>query len=489
MQEQGLFPNIPDQGGQGNIFNQFANGGGLQSGNIFNDLAQQQNADITSEEDDMELLSASPIDMVVRTRNRSMDRQDNTIPEAVNDNNNSQPKNDTHNVIESENLDIKNEDLNNTPPKKENNEELNNTHPQRETHTPVNNVVYGPMMPALAKTPNIRDNISEKRKSDNTWQIVLFVIASILLIGALVLAILAALGFFKKKDDIPPAYNEPGNNADNTTNIKDNNVIINSNDDPINNNNNQSVPTIETSDNIDGEYNAGILGDDSYHGSTTISNHDWDGISKSGDLFNDGDITYTDRFKEIVSCENSPNVTYTLWEDLNGDGVCQTNEILAKGKGFMVDGNCAIIDGRKFALTDNMQAYSNLNKLSNQELKVLNHTSTYRRKDGSSHVILNGLKTSVNIDTNHVGGVLNIEGYKIGDFSTTNISKNAFAKDVVESYLNNNNLTEDQKKLISAWNSGRSSDNVKQLMGYQEMDNNQSGKNLTDTHHGKEQNI
>ena len=25
MQEQGLFPNIPDQGGQGNIFNQFAN--------------------------------------------------------------------------------------------------------------------------------------------------------------------------------------------------------------------------------------------------------------------------------------------------------------------------------------------------------------------------------------------------------------------------------------------------------------------------------
>ena len=262
MQEQGLFPNIPDQGGQGNIFNQFANGGGLQSGNIFNDLAQQQNADITSEEDDMELLSASPIDMVVRTRNRSMDRQDNTIPEAVNDNNNSQPKNDTHNVIESENLDIKNEDLNNTPPKKENNEELNNTHPQRETHTPVNNVVYGPMMPALAKTPNIRDNISEKRKSDNTWQIVLFVIASILLIGALVLAILAALGFFKKKDDIPPAYNEPGNNADNTTNIKDNNVIINSNDDPINNNNNQSVPTIETSDNIDGEYNAGIVGDD-----------------------------------------------------------------------------------------------------------------------------------------------------------------------------------------------------------------------------------
>ena len=102
---------------------------------------------------------------------------------------------------------------------------------------------------------------------------------------------------------------------------------------------------------------------------------------------------------------------------------------------------------------------------------------------------MDGIKTSVNIDTSHVGGVLNIEGYKIGDFSTTDISKNAFAKDVVESYLNNNNLTENQKKLISAWKSGHSSNNVKQLMEYHDMDNEQSSKNLKDTHQGKGQNI
>ena len=487
MQGQGFFPNISDQGEQGNIFNQFANGGGLQSGNIFNNLAQPQNADITSEEDDMELLSASPIDMVVRTRNRSMDRQDNTIPEAVNDNNNSQANNDAHNVIENEGLDIKNEELNNTPLKKENNEELSHTLPQRETYVPVNNVAYRPMMPVPARTPNIRDNIAEKRKSDNTWQIVLFIIASIVIIGVLVLAILAALGFFKKKDDIPPPNNEPVNNEDNI-NITDDNVNINDNDNPIDDNNNPSVPTINTSDNIDGEYDAGILGDDSYYSSATINNHDWDGISKSDGLLTNGDINYTDRFKEIVSCENSPNATYTLWEDLNGDGVCQTSEILAKGKGFMVDGNCAIINGRKFTLTDNMQAYSDLNKLSNQELKVLNHTSTYW-KDGRPHIIMDGLKTSVNIDKDHVGGVLNIEGYKIGDFSTTNISENAFAKDVIDSYLNNNNLTENQKKLISAWRSGRSSGNVKQLMEYHDMDNNQPSKNLEDTQQGKGQNM
>ena len=89
----------------------------------------------------------------------------------------------------------------------------------------------------------------------------------------------------------------------------------------------------------------------------------------------------------------------------------------------------------------------------------------------------------------HVGGVLNIEGYKIGDFSTTNISKNAFAKDVVESYLNNNNLTDNQKKLISAWATGRSSSNVKQLMEYHEMENGQSNQNLKDTHKGQGQEI
>ena len=99
------------------------------------------------------------------------------------------------------------------------------------------------------------------------------------------------------------------------------------------------------------------------------------------------------------------------------------------------------------------------------------------------------MKANVNIDTSHVGGVLNIEGYKIGDFSATDISKNAFAKDIIESYVNNNNLTENQKKLISAWRSGRSSGNVKQLMEYHDMDNNSSKQNLKDTHQGKGQNI
>ena len=431
----------------------------MQGGNIMN---ENENNDLT----------ISPITISARKHKRTNANTNVVTSEEVNNNNHSPSNENIHNKTEDKNTHNTHE------------EEPNNT-PYMETQPINTNTVIQRQTPVVAQVANVDKNIAKKRKSNNKWQIILFIIASIVIIGALVLAILAALGVFKKKDDTPPAGNDTGNNVNNTTNITDNDVNINDNNNPISNN---DSPNIKLDDNIDGKYDAGILGDDSYHGSTTISNHDWDGISKSGDLFTNGDITYTDRFKKIVSCENSPNVTYTLWEDLNNDGICQVDEILAKGKGFMVDGNCAIIDGRKFALTDNMQAYSNLNKLSNQELKVLNHTSTYY-EGGRPHIIMDGLRTSVNIDTDHVGGVLNIEGYKIGDFSTTNISKNAFAKDVVDSYLNNNSLTENQKKLISAWNSGRSSDNVKQLMGYQEMDNNQSGNNLKNTHHGKEQNI
>ena len=417
-----------------------------------------------SEYDDEDIYKAAPIPMYVRKKERGMINQNNNTAVETNNDNNILPNYKTNETQQ---------------------EELKPVNKIVSNLQPTSNIPQ--YIPVPHPVPNVSQNIEKKRKSNNKWQIIVFVIASILLIGALVLAILAALGFFKKKDDTLSAGNETGNNVNNTNNINDDNIDINENNNVINNN--TSAPNIETHNKIDGRYDSGIiLSNGGYSSDTTISGNVWDGISKSDGLLTNGDINYTDRFKEIVSCENSPNATYTLWEDLNGDGVCQTSEILAKGKGFMVDGNCAIINGRKFTLTDNMQAYSDLNKLSNQELKVLNHTSTYW-KDGRPHIIMDGLKTSVNIDKDHVGGVLNIEGYKIGDFSTTNISENAFAKDVIDSYLNNNNLTENQKKLISAWRSGRSSGNVKQLMEYHDMDNNQPSKNLEDTQQGKGQNM
>ena len=466
MQEQGSMPDMLGQGNQGDIVNQFANGTSWPNGNICDELAQEQNTDIMSEYDDEDIYKAAPIPMYVRKKAREMINQNNNTAVETNNDNNILPDYKTNEAQQ---------------------EELKPVNKIVSNSQPTSNIPQ--YIPVSRSVPNVSQNIEKKRKSNNKWQIIVFVIASILLIGALVLAILAALGFFKKKDDTLSAGNETGNNVNNTNNINDDDIGINGNTNGINNNNNTSAPNIETHNNIDGQYDSGVIlsnGRDS--SDTTISGNVWDGISKSDGLLTNGDINYTDRFKEIVSCENAPNVTYTLWKDLNGDGVCQVNEILAKGKGFMVDGNCAIINGRKFTLTDNMQAYSNLNKLSNQELKVLNHTSTYW-KDGTPHVILDGIKTSVNIDTDHVGGVLNIEGYKIGDFSTTNISKNAFAKDVIDSYLNNNNLTENQKKLVSAWRSGRSSGNVKQLMEYHDMDNDSSKQNLKDTHQEKGQNI
>lgn len=459
----------------------FANEQNFQSSNIFDEYARQQNTDINDVEEEEDIYRASPIPMHVVRRNRKIENQNTTIPE----NNNNQIQIPSINNISSN--EKKHEMINNKNIEPENSQ-------TEVIQTPVNNVIKKPMMPMTAPIApsyvpepqaSINNDIKEKRKNKNKWQIVLFVIASILLIGALVLAILSALGFFKKKDN---ALQVDDKTRGNTHNVDDDNININENNNVINNNNN-NIPNIETSTNIDGRYDSGILyNNNGYSSATTISGSAWDGISKSDGLLTNGDINYTERFQEIVNCENSPNVTYTLWKDLNGDGVCQVNEILAKGKGFMVDGNCAIINGRKFPLTNNMQAYSNLNKLSNQELKVLNHTSTYW-KDGTPHVILDGIKTSVNVDMDHVGGVLNIEGYKIGDFSTTNISRNTFAKDVIDSYLNNNNLTDNQKKLISAWATGRSSSNVKQLMEYHEMENGQSNQNLKDTHKGQGQEI
>ena len=453
--------------GQGNVYEQFAN----EKNNVFNNYLQNSGIEQNSEDDADDIYKAAPIPMHVTRSRRKIPKPDVNIETNNNDSN----INIDNNVLNNKDKgDLNGGNINESDEKQPVTEETKNV------NIPINNVPekqvapnITPYMP-VAQMPIVRDDVAEKRKSDDTWKTILLVVFSILLIGAVVLGILYALGVFKKQDNDLAAKTDTDK-----ANIQDDDVTIN--DD--NNNLPSGDDGIDTNSNVDGQYDTGILQNSS------INTTNWDGIGKSDGLLTNGDINYTNRFQEIVNCENSPNVTYTLWRDLNGDGVCQVNEIVAKGKGFMVDGNCVIINGRKFPLTDDIQAYSNLNKLSNQELKVLNHTSTYW-KDGKPHIILDDLKTSVNIDSNNISGILNIEGYKIGDFSTSDISKNSFASDVVNSYLNNNNnLTDAQKKLISAWSNGRSSANVKQIMDSYEMNNSEANSNLTDTHKEKDKNI
>ena len=458
---------------QGNIFKPRAQQPNVDN-NIFNAFAQ--NAGVGGADDEDDLFEAAPIPMHVTRRRKEHNEDKTNIP--LSDDNLSKDNIKTN---------IKSNDI-----QKTDNEQV-----------PTQQQVYDTMEKPRAQdvpiytpplmTPNRhniddyrmqknRDELAEKRKSNNTWQTVLLVVASILLIGALVLAVLYALGFFKKHDQGVDGCDNDVKQDD--VKIDDNKVPVNDNKIPLDNIPNDNNPRIDASDTIDGRYDSGVL---SGSVDSSINQGHWDGIGQSNGLLTNGDINYTKRFQEIVGCENSPNVTYTLWKDMNGDGVCQTNEIIAKGKGFEVDGNCAIINGRKFQLTDDMQAFSKLHKLSNQELKVLNHTSTYW-KNGEPHVIIDGLKTSVNIDDNHVGGVLNIDGYNIGDFSTTDISKNAFAKDIINSYLKNNNLTEAQQKLIASWATGLSSANVKQMMEHY-MNNLSATNNLKDTHLGQNRTV
>ena len=197
------------------------------------------------------------------------------------------------------------------------------------------------VMPNQSPQASVASFNKEKKKSDK-WKIFLLVVCSILLIGGIVLAILAALGVFKKKDE------DISNNIDgSSSNSIEDNASINNNNNSIDNSEQNS--NINTSDNIDGKFDAGILNDDNpvdISGST-VNSSNWDGIGKSDGLLTNGDIQYNQRFQEIVDCENSPNVTYTLWQDLNGDGICQVGEKLAAGKGFMVDRDCVIICGRK----------------------------------------------------------------------------------------------------------------------------------------------
>ena len=284
----------------------------------------------------------------------------------------------------------------------------------------------------------------EEQRKKKILKAIITILLSLLIIGLIVL-----LYFLLKKSINKSNSGDTKQpvNPDNTTNgntYDNDNININTN----NYKNNGQLKTDEI-----------ILGQ-----IKNINGGNYNGKSDATDITN-SDLNLSNSTEKCILAEHQLSSEVKIFEDLNGDGIYSESidKLLGKGTMFHVDGGVITIYDSNWnkidiPLANNICAKSStLGNFNNNEMNLMNHLSIKYDDKGNCYSLLDSANTSLNVNSSNISGEVNAYGVKIGDFSTTNLDKNAFANSAIKNVLDNDtSLTETQRKLLNDWYTKRS---------------------------------
>ncbi len=318
---------------------------------------------------------------------------------------------------------------------------------------------------------NDKESEDKKKKSNILWYLLYLLLA----LAALTLLILAAIYLAKLLSE--DKTKQQDNSTTTATNAISNNTSVN---DKI---------TLSDSDTTKPFGDNTVLGEIVGKGDKPF-----DGTTNADKVLNN-DINLSEEVKRCILAENQTSSKVKIFKDLDGNGIYTEgiDQLLAEGSGFSVEGGLATLYNKhsqpiSVKIGDNICAQSDvLGHFSSKDLDLMDNL--YNIKNPTTGKCYSVLKSDINVDlnigTNSISGNLSSHDVNLGNFTTIDLDKNQFANDCVKKFLKNNNkissLSEEQKKLLSAWQNGRNIVGVNSRLNYLQTNNSTSEQNLNNS--------